>query len=493
MRFVTVSILLIGSLFINISLGVQGDKIKAQTLHQAAVNGDIETAKQLISKGANVNQKAVGGTPLHMAAERGHKDIVELLIQNGAEVNAKGTQNWTPLHLAATAGKQDVVEFLISKGADVNAMDLDGHTPLWWAQIKQQNQIVILLKKHGAQQQISTRTVNNRTRQRTLETPQQTPPPNIDINTIKNIDPLKDPNAVKARLSKFADLDDELKKLETASQTEIDGWNDGLTECSTDIILTVYGQIGAEFDFVRKQAVEGNAEKTTAAIDGVLLKRQERFEKIVEKMEENAMRRDLLESRRGTRGSRRSTRGRTGAVDGTGTMGRPGTMGRTGTSNGGYSRGRYLDNTMQNSRRRSREDMINRPSQPKVTLKLPFTDPNKVKASIKKFEGLEKELTAIDRMGIREMRGWTRSEPQTSPILAKAVYEQVAAEHNLVRKLAVGENAAKTTVATDGLLVTRQERLARINMAMLQEKKRLREEQRTDLRTGQRTSRIRTR
>jgi hypothetical protein len=136
--------------------------------------------------------------------------------------------------------------------------------------------------------------------------------------------------------------------------------------------------------------------------------------------------------------------------------------------------------------------MTNRPSQPKVTLKAPFTDPNKVMASIQTFEGLEKELTSIDKMAMKEMRGWTRSQPQTSPILSKAVYEQVAAELNFVRKLAIGENAAKTTVATDGLLVTRQERLGKINMAMLEEKKRLREEQRTE-RTGQRTSRTRTR
>ena len=478
MKSLLISILLVVSFGINTSYAVQNERITNKTLHKAAGEGDLASVKLLIENGANVKEKVDGFTPLHSAAERGHKDVVELLIQNGANVNAKGNQNWTPLHLAATSGKPDVVELLITKGANVNANDLDGRTPLWWAQVKRQSKIVALLMRHGAKQQTPTRPVNNRRVQRTLEA-KQLPKPFIDINSIKNIDPLTDPNAVKARLSKFTDLEDELKNLETGSQTEIEGWNNGLTECTTEIIQTVYEQIGAEYDFVRKQAVEDNAAKTTAAIDGVLLRRQERFDRIVEKMEENAMRRELLESRRGSRGSRSSTRGRTGTVGGTGTLG------RTSTRNGSYSRGRNTDNTRQNSRRRSREDMTNRPSQPKVTLKVPFTDPNKVKASIKKFEGLEKELTAIDRVAMKEMRGWTRSQPQTSPILSKAVYEQVAVELNFVRKLAIGEDAAKTTVAADGLLVTRQERLARLNRAMLEEKKRLR--------TEQRASRTRTR
>lgn len=487
MKSLLISILLAVSFGINTSYAVQNARITNKTLHQAAGAGDLASVKLLISNGANVNEKVDGITPLHIAAERGQKDVVELLIQKGADVNAKGNQNWTPLHLAATSGKQDVVELLISKGVDVNAKDMDGRTPMWWAQVKRRNQIVELLRRNGAKLQTSTRPINNRPVRRTLDDRQQAPKPVIDINTIGNIDPLTEPNAVKARLSKFTDLKDAIKKLENGSKTEIEGWNNGLTECTPGVVQTVYEQIGAEYDFVRKQAVEENAAKTTAAIDGVLLRRQERFDKIVEKMEDIEMRRELLESRRGGRGSRRSTRGRTGTIDGTGTMGRTG-MGRTSTRNGSYNRGSYTDTTRQNSRRRPRGYMTNRPSQTKVTLKAPFTDPNKVKAKIKAFEGLEKELTAIDRMAVREMRGWTRSQPQTSPILAKAVYEQVAVELNFVRKLAIEENAAKTTIATDGLLVTRQEKLGRIDKAMLEEKKRLHTE-----RTGQRTSRIRTR
>ena len=130
--------------------------------------------------------------------------------------------------------------------------------------------------------------------------------------------------------------------------------------------------------------------------------------------------------------------------------------------------------------------MTNRQLQPEVSIKLPFTDPNKVKAAVKAFEGLEKELKTVDRLGIREMRGWTARQSASSPMLAKAVYQQVEAELNFARKIAIEEKASKTTVVIDGLLVTRNERLDKLAKTMLEEKRKLR-------RAEPRTSRTRTR
>ena len=130
--------------------------------------------------------------------------------------------------------------------------------------------------------------------------------------------------------------------------------------------------------------------------------------------------------------------------------------------------------------------MTNRQLQPEVSIKLPFTDPNKVKAAVKAFEGLEKELKTVDRLGIREMRGWTARQSASSPMLAKAVYQQVEAELNFARKIAIEEKASKTTVVIDGLLVTRNERLDKLSKQMVEEKKKLR-------RTVRRSDSIRTR
>jgi len=297
-----------------------------------------------------------------------------------------------------------------------------------------------------------------------------------------------DTKAIKDPIKAFEGLEEALVNVEKQSEKEITEWINGLEGITTDIVKAIYEQIGAEYEFVRKQAAEETANKTTAAIDGMILNRSERFDKIVEKIQEEEIRRELMESRRGSR-SRRSTRGRTGTRDSG-----YNTRGRTGTRDSGYNNSfndtrSYQDNTRRSSSRRTRQDLTSRPTPQKVTLKLPFTDPNKVIAAVKTFEGLEKELKTVDRMGIREMRGWTGKQSASSPILAKAVYQQVAAELNFARKIAIEEKASKTTVVIDGLLVTRNERLDKLSKTMLEEKKRLRTEQRTE----QRTSRIRTR
>lgn len=298
--------------------------------------------------------------------------------------------------------------------------------------------------------------------------------PVLNNKKVVVIDP-NDPNAIMDRISAFEGLEAGLKNVEQQSEKEITEWINGLEGSTPEVVQAIYEQIGAEFEFIREQAVEESAEKTTAVIDGLLLARSERLEKIGEKMQEDEFLREVRESRR-SRGSRRGTRGRTG------------TIGRTGTVDSSYSRGRY-DNTLRQDGRRTRQDMTNGRTITKITMNLPFTDPNVVKAKIKTFEGLDKELKAIDRMGIRETRGWTTRQSESSPILAKAVYKQVEDELIFTRKTAVEENAAKTTAAIDGVMLIRNERFERLLKVMQEERKKLREEQREELRTG----RIRTR
>ena len=278
-----------------------------------------------------------------------------------------------------------------------------------------------------------------------------------------------DPKAIKDRIKSFAGLEEELSNIEQQSDMEITEWINGLEEITTDITKAVYEQIGEEYEFVKKQAEQEKADKTITAIDGMILYRSMRFDKIVEKMQEEEMRREAAESRRGSR-SRRSTRSRTGTRD-------------SGYNNNYNEGSRYQDTARSSSRRRTRQDLTSKPSPPKVTIKLPFTDPNTVKDKLKTYEGLEKELRTVDRRGLREMRGWISKQNTTSPILAKAVYLQVAEELNFARKIAIEEKASKTMVVIDGLLVTRNERLDKLSKTMMEEKRKLRQAESSASRT----------
>ncbi|MBL0262861.1 MAG: ankyrin repeat domain-containing protein [Leptospiraceae bacterium] len=100
-------------------------------LHVATNQGDIELARTLIAKGADVNAVTnFWHTPLHYAVNRGGYEIAKLLLDSGAKVNALSNFDYTPLHYAANHGKVRVAELLIDKGAALNIQNTFGHTPL---------------------------------------------------------------------------------------------------------------------------------------------------------------------------------------------------------------------------------------------------------------------------------------------------------------------------------------------------------------------------
>ena len=92
-------------------------------LLDAARRGELETVRELILRGADVDAvRGDGMTALHLAAERGHAEVARALIDAGAAVDA-GTRigRYAPLHLAARGGHGAVVARLLEAGADPNA------------------------------------------------------------------------------------------------------------------------------------------------------------------------------------------------------------------------------------------------------------------------------------------------------------------------------------------------------------------------------------
>jgi ankyrin repeat protein len=79
-------------------------------LWEAISNNDIEKAKALIDRGADVKQKNAYGNPiLHEAVSGGNPELVELLIAKGADVNAKGQFDRVALHYANKKGMAEIL------------------------------------------------------------------------------------------------------------------------------------------------------------------------------------------------------------------------------------------------------------------------------------------------------------------------------------------------------------------------------------------------
>lgn len=82
----------------------------------AALDGQLDLAGLLISRGADVNKP--GWAPLHYAATRGHLGVMRLLLEHHAYIDASSPNGTTPLMMAAFYGTPSAVKLLLEAGAD---------------------------------------------------------------------------------------------------------------------------------------------------------------------------------------------------------------------------------------------------------------------------------------------------------------------------------------------------------------------------------------
>ena len=93
------------------------NKAGESPLMLAIITGQDDLARQLIARGAAVNQH--GWAPLHYAATKGNIGIMQLLLNKDAFIDTESPNRSTPLMMAAQySGNEQAVKFLLQQGAD---------------------------------------------------------------------------------------------------------------------------------------------------------------------------------------------------------------------------------------------------------------------------------------------------------------------------------------------------------------------------------------
>ena len=139
------------------------EKNRDETVNLLRKHGG-KTKKELEAAGKSIKPIAEAAKPkpptakasdtaIHIATEAGNIESVKQAIADGADVNEKNADGVAPLSNAAYFGHKEVVELLITNGADVNAK-FDGRTPLDFATHpdnpnKNKAELAALLRKHG--------------------------------------------------------------------------------------------------------------------------------------------------------------------------------------------------------------------------------------------------------------------------------------------------------------------------------------------------------
>ncbi|EFN67625.1 GA-binding protein subunit beta-2 [Camponotus floridanus] len=120
-----------------------------QLLHNAK-NGDTETVRELMCRGAPFTTDWLGTSALHLAAQNNHLETAEVLLRAGISRDARTKVDRTPLHMAAYEGHHQMVQLLLNYGADVDSRDMLKMTPLHWAVEHEHVDVMHILLDHGA-------------------------------------------------------------------------------------------------------------------------------------------------------------------------------------------------------------------------------------------------------------------------------------------------------------------------------------------------------
>jgi len=120
-------------------------------LIEASFRGDINMVKMLIDAGADLDaQDSYGDTALMVCAGFGQVDIANLLVKAGANVDAQKPNETTALMIASRIGDLEIVKLLLEAKANPNLGYGSGPTALDLAKREGHSKIIEKLQEAGA-------------------------------------------------------------------------------------------------------------------------------------------------------------------------------------------------------------------------------------------------------------------------------------------------------------------------------------------------------
>jgi len=86
-------------------------------LAASLLTGQLDSAKRLIERGADVNSRQSGGfAPIHEAALLGRRDLIDLLLDNGAEIGARANDGRNAVSEAERGKHPEIAAYLRTRG-----------------------------------------------------------------------------------------------------------------------------------------------------------------------------------------------------------------------------------------------------------------------------------------------------------------------------------------------------------------------------------------
>ena len=97
-----------------------------------ARSGSLDTIKDLLYFGADVEETGNGGQPPSVSAcANQHLSVMQLLLDSGADINARDVKGNTALHEAVRHKEPvDFVYLLMRRGADTKVQNMDEKNPM---------------------------------------------------------------------------------------------------------------------------------------------------------------------------------------------------------------------------------------------------------------------------------------------------------------------------------------------------------------------------